>query len=278
MSVAEAADAPRSRAFEPWEVAVALACGAMAIVGGGVAARLSALEKAADAPAIDKGAAVPMRVVPVLDLDHPMLKLGTSKVDPAKLMDRWNRRTPKPRAAEQAFVSTKAGKEATDAPAPSVKVADAGTPPPPPDAAPILAQTIPDEATDAAPAVTNVKGHEDGDPNGTETDPLKAQAVSTYLGRLTRHFTKHFRGVRGTGLAEAELLALKAKVVVQLTPERRVGPHSMKASGNAAFDAAVNAALASAKAEDLPPPPENYPDILRSSVSITFVCTKGQCD
>ena len=53
----------------------------------------------------------------MLDLDTPLLKLGGVR-DTHKLPDRWVRPSPKARAEQRAFVSTKAGKAEHDLPAP----------------------------------------------------------------------------------------------------------------------------------------------------------------
>jgi hypothetical protein len=49
-------------------------------------------------------------------------------------------------------------------------------------------------------------------------------------------------------------------------------------SGSAAFDDAARAALEGAKGQDLPPPPENYPDIVQNQISLTFTCNPERCD
>jgi len=48
----------------------------------------------------------------------------------------------------------------------------------------------------------------------------------------------------------------------------------VRASGNATFDAKVQSTMQGTVGEELPPPPPLYPDILNSSVSLTFA---GRC-
>lgn len=38
------------------------------------------------------------------------------------------------------------------------------------------------------------------------------------------------------------------------------------------------AALESAKGNQIPPPPENYPDVVQPAIHLTFVCKENRCD
>src|SRR5262245_6247493 len=95
--------------FRPTDFALALGVAFAVQVGAAVAIASSGLEHPAAAPEIDKGTAVPVKVVPVVDVDSPLLKLGGKK-DTARLPDRWLKQKPKPRVEEKAFVSPKAAK------------------------------------------------------------------------------------------------------------------------------------------------------------------------
>src|SRR5262245_4759974 len=109
---------------------------------------MSGLDREATLPEIDKGAAVPVKVIPVLDLSGEVLKLG--QPNPAKIPSRWRRRAPDP---ERAFVSTTADKNVEAIPHPERRVAEAGVQPPAPDAAVPDAAPEPPEpeaSTDAA--------------------------------------------------------------------------------------------------------------------------------
>lgn len=264
--------------FRPREWAAAVGCALFVLAGAALALQHAALEAPAAMPEIDKGPAVPVKVVPVLDLDAPLLKLG-GKRDKFKLPDRWVRQTPKPRVEEKAFASTKAGKTEQDIPRPEVKIADAGTPPPPPDAEVAKQVDTPIEPPkDAAPAANVAEeGHEDGVKEGTETDPLKARAVDLYRARLAGWFSSRFR-VSGSGLAAEEIVKPKVRAVVQIGPDRGVQGYTLTPSGNATFDSAARSMLDSAKGQTLPPPPENYPDVVQTQISITLVCRPNQCD
>jgi hypothetical protein len=276
--VSAAPAARRTAEFEPWEYGVAVAVALAVQVGFVLLLRASSLERPALLPEVDKGASVPVKVVPVLDLDSPLLKLG-GKRDKLKLPDRWVRQTPKPRVEQKAFASTKAGKTEKDIPAPEVKIADAGTPPPPPDAevAKQVDTEIPSPVDAGAPANVDTEGHADGVAEGTETDPLKARAVDLYRARLAGFFSSRFR-VSGSGLSQEELTKPRVLASVVLDDSRQVVSYSITPSGNAAFDGAARAVLEGAKGETLPPPPANYPDVVQKQIQLTFVCKENRCD
>jgi TonB C terminal len=275
---AAAARPPSSKSdFRPRDVAFALLVALSVQAGAAVAISMADLAAPAAAPEIDKGPSVPVKVVPVLDLDTPLLKLG-GKRDKLKLPDRWVRQTPKPRVEEKAFVSPKAGKTEQDIPPREMKIADAGTEPPPPDAE--VAKQVDTEIkpdTDAG-QVANVdqEGHQDGVAEGTEADPLKARAVDLYLARIAGWFSSRFR-VSGSGLPAEELAKHRPRAVIVLS-EGKMLSYTLTPSGNAAFDEAARAVLEGAKGQALPPPPENYPDLGQKQISVSFVCREHTCD
>jgi hypothetical protein len=59
---------------------------------------------------------------------------------------------------------------------------------------------------------------------------------------------------------------------VQIGGGRTVSSYSMGSSGNAVVDGAARARLDAAKGNQIPPPPENYPDVEVHQISITLVC------
>lgn len=263
--------------FTAGEIALSALTGLSVLVAAAGALDASALDQHADAPQIDRGVAVPVKIVPMLDPEAPLLKLGGQR-DRARLPDRWLRQTPKPRVERQGFASPKAGKAAEDIPEP-VKMADAGAKPPPPHAELVKqADAPPAPLVDAGPpANVDEKGHADGVRGGTELDPLKARAVDLYRAKIAGWFSGRFR-VSGSGLPKEELLKYRVSAVVNVGPDRAVTGYAMTPSGNAAFDAAARAALEGAKGQTLPPPPENYPDVVQSAINVTFVCRENRCD
>jgi len=263
--------------FTPSDFAVALFVALAIQAAAAMAIRKANLSSQAAAPAIEKGE-IPVKVIPVLDMDTPLLKLG-GKRDKMKLPDRWVRQTPKPRVEEKAFVTPKAGKTEEDIPPPEVKIADAGTEVPPPDAEvakEVDTEIDPTQIDAGDPANVDQEGHQDGVAEGTEADPLKARAVDLYLARIAGWFSSRFR-VSGSGLSADELTKYKPRAVIILSGGR-MQSYSLTPSGNPTFDAAARATLEGAKGQSLPPPPENYPDLGEKQVAVTFVCRETTCD
>ncbi len=282
------------------------------MVSSAAVLRAASLRDPATALEVDVGLAAPVRVVPVLDLDAPMLKLGGRRAE-ARLPDKWVRkppRAPEPETApetkkREARPSPRAAASEGDIPPPDMQVADAGATPrdaapePAGDAAPApasdagladvpeaaaasgepLVGAAPGEGTGGSGPVSSVAGpgHPDGVVGGTETDPLKARAADVYRSRLIAWFSGRFR-VNGSRLAQATLTKLRAGATVQIGAGRRVVGYTLSSSGNAVFDAAAKAALESTRGQELPPPPENYPDLVQAQISLTFVCKEGRCD
>ena len=265
--------------FRPGDIAISMLFGFAVLAGAALALRQASLDRPAAATEIDHGAAIPIRVTPVLDLDAPLLKLG-GKHNPAKLPDRWLRQTPRPRVERRAFVSSKASKDEQDAPPPDVKMAAASAKPPPPDAELVKQADVTPTASasaSAAPANVPVEGHADGVKGGTEVDPLKARAVDIYRAKIAAWFSSRFR-VSGSGLGKADLLKYRVSAVVSVGPDRTVTGYTIVPSGNAAFDAAARTTLEGSRGQSLPPPPENYPDVAQSQINVTFVCRENRCD
>jgi hypothetical protein len=260
--------------FEGLEIASGVLASIIVLFGTYLAFELT-ISRFASAPETDKGAERPVRVIPVLDEDAPILKLGGKK---PKLPDAWVKKTPQKLEEKQAFVSTKAEKTAEAVPDKELKVADAGTKPPDPDADLVKDQETPiEEVADAGEQAFAQEGHAAGDEKGTETDPLKARAIDQYRARVASFFSSRFR-VAGSGLPEEQLTSIRVGATVQLSGTNVTG-FSISPSGNPAFDAAAQAALQSTVGSSIPPPPENYPDLgVGSSFSVTFYCGKGRCD
>ncbi len=222
--------------------------------------------------------AKPVKIIPVIDLDAPLLKLG-GKPDPRKLPDRWIKKGAQPRVEKKAHVSSAAEKDIENIPPPDLPVAQKADPPPPKDAEETKQVDVPAPAVKEPIAPSNVPivGHQDGVQGGTETDPLKARAVDLYRARVIGWFSSRFR-VKGSGLPMAELLKFRAAASVIIGADRTVQSYSITPSGNTVFDAAARAALESAKGQALPPPPDNYPDIAQSQIQLTFICKEQRCD
>ncbi len=217
---------------------------------------------------------IPIAVKPVVD-ETPLLKLGGKKK--AKLPDMWKKQAPVQRFEETSAPSTKASKSPASLPSSKLTPLDASAPPPDAETAKQVDQTLTDAAPDAAPTVEG-EGAADGVKEGTETDPLKARAVSAYYGKLQGWFNARFRPP-SEGAPCEELKKLGASVVVTVGGDRSVAGYSLvKASGNNEFDARVRAMLDGAKGEQLPPPPPLYPDILGQTLPLRLTGQNVKCN
>lgn len=200
-------------------------------------------------------------VKPVID-DLPLLKLGGKRVR-AKLPDMWKKQAPIKRYQEASAPSPDAPKIPEAIPtSPLAKDAEA----PPPDAA--IAKQV-DQTVDAGAKETPnlpTEGAADGVKEGTETDPLKARAVSLYMQKILAWFNVRFRPPTGEIPCD-QLKKLRAHVIVSVDQQRRVSSYSMsQPSGNAVFDAKVKSTMDSIVGQELPPPPSMYPDVLGTTV------------
>jgi hypothetical protein len=214
-------------------------------------------------------------ITPIVD-DAPLLKLGSPR-QPGKLPDRWLAPRPVERTAAAAFPSPNA--KATPDAIPTVPVADGGQKPPPPDANLVKQSDLIGSVPDAGPGpVSNTLGSPDGVKEGTETDPLKAHAVSLYKAKLEAWFKSKFH-IRGK-IPFDTLKNLRASADVSVTADRTVGGYSIvRPSGDATFDAELRSALDSTKGADLPPPPPMYPDVLGETLHLSFECkNRSQCE
>lgn len=264
--------------FRPYEILLSILFSAVTLAGFFallVFAGKSGLEIQAKEP--PPAAAVPIKVKPVLD-DLPLLKKGGKKAKP-KLPEMWKKQPPVQRFEQKAAPSTKA--EKTPEAATKTPLAKPSAAPPPPDAE--VAKEVDQELLDkpdAEAAPESEEGAADGVKEGTETDPLKARAVSQYLGKILAWFNVRFRPPSPTdGLSCEELKKLSASVSVSIGGDRTVTSYSItRPSGNAAFDERVKSTMDNAVGQELPPPPPLYPDILGSTVSPRFSGANAQCD
>jgi hypothetical protein len=259
------------------EIGLGLIIAVIAEVGGLLLLRTGGGTMARADISDERARPMSVSITPILD-DAPLLKLG-SKRQPGRLPDRWIAPRPVARAQQTATPSTHA--QATPSAIPTVAVSDAGLKPPPPNAEITKQTDLSVEVPDAGRApVSNEEGAADGVKEGTETDPLKAHAVSLYRSQLDRWFSAKF-AIRGKIPFET-LKTLKGTVVVQIGPDRTVTNFSLtKPSGNATFDEELRSTMANivASGAELPPPPPMYPDVLGSSQAFSFHCTnRSSCE
>jgi hypothetical protein len=223
----------------------------------------------------EKPMSIPIEVRPVLD-DAPLLKLGGKKVK-TKLPEMWRKQPPVQRFQEASAPSPLAKKTPDAIPTSALAKPDAEAPPPDAEVAKEVDQTLTDAGPDAAPTVEG-EGTADGVKEGTEADPLKARAVSQYTAKLLAWFNARFTPPAQEIPCE-ELKKLSAAVVVNVGGSREVSGFTIaRPSGNAVFDAKVQATMQGAMGQELPPPPPLYPDILQQTVRPVFSGRNAQCE
>lgn len=218
----------------------------------------------------------PIAVKPVMD-ELPLLKLGGKKMRP-KLPDMWKKQPPIPiERFEEASAPSEFAEDDPDE-IPTSEVAKGDAAPPPPDAD-LAKETIEVEDAGKPPEETaEGPGAADGVKEGTETDPLKAHAMSIYRSKLIGWFDSKFRPPTGQIPCE-ELKKLSSTATATVSPDGTVTGFSIgAASGNGAFDQAVRAALQSAVGQQVPPPPKNYPNALPPSISLNFNRRNHKCE
>jgi hypothetical protein len=264
---------PFGRTFEPHEVALSVAGTAgvltvfftLLIAAGANTMRVQPKEPPPQA-------AMPIQVRPVLD-EAALLKLGGKKK--AKLPDMWKKNPPVQRFEAASAPSPLASKSLDKLPDSKLAKPDASAPPPDAEVAKQVDQVLLDAGPDASSNLEG-EGAADGVKEGTETDPLKARAVSAYRAKLLAWFNSRFQ--QPMEVPCAELKKLGTSVAVQVGGDRRVTGYSLVGpSGNAVFDQRARATMDRIVGEELPPPPPLYPDILGTTQSVRFSGRDAQC-
>lgn len=265
-----------ARSFLPSEVV--LAAGLAVIIESGIFILLVTASNKTHIVAKEDSPeeAMPIEVKPVLD-ELPLLKLGSKKR--AKLPDMWVKKPPIKRYEATSAPTPKAPEKVDKLP--DTPLTKPSAEPPPPDAA--IAKKVDKDIpkVDAGPQKPSTlanEGSEDGVKEGTETDPLKAFAVSQYRMKISGWFNARFKKPCEQ-IPFEELKKLRAAVSANVSGARTVSGYSItKPSGNETFDARVRATLDGivSSGAELPPPPPNYADILGTTLSVGFFVTK--CD
>ena len=259
--------------YSSFEVLVA-SCVALSVpVWSALLLSMTELGEHANVPEIAPASEIPMQVKPVVDMDSPLLKLGGGKGKKIKLPDEWVKPPPqaKPDPEDQAApakaqVSTKAGKEEKD-------ITDAGLDDDPdaeaidPDAA---VGDDPDAGNDGsggntADEIPEGGGTADGSPLGTETDPLKARATVLYADRIRAFLYQGWRCPPGakTECAATAAVSLSGTSITSVT---------FNGCGDPVLDGAASGHANGKVGQNIPPPPESYPELTPPSFTITYVC------
>ena len=274
--------------FEAWEIGASIAI-ALAIQLAAGAMFYATNFANADLPAVDPGQQVPVRVIPVLDEELLPPKLGGGKK--SLLPDMWQRAPesvkkeikeapPPPEVAAPSTEATDDPREIPDASRPVKSVDDASTEEGA-DAAPQEGADggLTEASADSGIETLDTDGGKsgpggEGDPNGDPDGGLDKFQERQYVGRLIGFFKRGFV-VSGIGLPPEEIQKLVASVSCTLDGSGVVQSCTASSSGNAAFDAAVRAQLNSKQGQSVPPPPEDRPDLARTSLSFSMVCSSA---
>jgi hypothetical protein len=271
-----------TRDYEIWEIGAAVAI-AIAVQLGAGAMFYVASSGVSFAPEVDKGAQTPVKVTPVLDEELLPPKLGGGKK--SVLPDMWQRApasvkqkiaeappppevaAPSPEAKDDPTVIPDAGHKVATVEDASVEEKDAG------EEGADAGLTTSEE--DAGLATLDPDGGAgpggEGDPNGVPDGGLDKFQERQYVGRLIGFFKRGFV-VSGLGLPPEDIAKLAVSVTVQLDG-LTVKSYSLGSSGNPTFDAAARAAMDAKVGSQVPPPPEDRPDLQRSSLSFSMVCS-----
>ncbi len=220
-------------------------------------------------------------VRPVEDL--PLLKKGGTKSDvklppmvrPPKRVKRQEKAEPAPTPKAKSSPPPKRKR-------PEKKRVEKKNEPPPEED---LSQRVDDmvrkmreQAAEAADPDAEGEGAAEGVDEGTETDPLKARAVSVYRVKLIQWFQRGFHPP-ATGAACAALRALKAHVIARIDDDRSVAGYDLvEGSGYGDFDQRVRARMDATVGQLVPPPPPKYPHLLTSTVKLTFSGKDVECN
>lgn len=267
------------RVYEPYEVflSIAFATGmlvgllALLVVAGQSTSRIQAAEP-------PQSAALPISVKPVLD-ELPLLKQGGKKLRP-KLPEMWRKNPPVQRLEAASAPSPKAEKTPAAIPSSPLIKLDASAPPPDAEVAKQVDQVLLDAGPDAAPTVEG-EGSPDGVKEGTETDPLKARALSAYHSKILAFLNRRFLAPspEEAGVSCDEAKKLRASAQVTIGADRQITGFSVNTpSGNGVFDGRVQSTLSGMTGEQLPPPPPLYPDIVQSNISVRYSGSNVQCE
>lgn len=220
---------------------------------------------------------IPISVTPVLD-DLPLLKLGSKNRVKKKLPDMWKKAEPSlvKRYEERSAPSTKAEDKTEELPTSPLADADHEAPKEDDPLAKEVDQKL-EEAENPEEPVLNQEGEADGSKDGTETDPLKARWRDQYKQKILGWLQLKLKRPTDEVPCE-ELQKLSSSATVFIGPDRVVTQVQVSAaSGNAAFDKAVQSAIGRTTGSSLPPPPPLYGEIQFTELKVRYSGDAGPC-
>ncbi|MFO0550343.1 MAG: TonB C-terminal domain-containing protein [Polyangiaceae bacterium] len=291
MSAASGITGPRDVAY--WEVgasfiiALAINMGVFAIATMIAIRPIEVEVKKPEAPE-----EVPVAVKPVVDMEavEAARKAGKKVVIP----DMWERappsvkkkiqETPPKPTTTAAAASTNAGRKPEDIPdasTPVENIEDVG--PEPKDATEGEDSGLTASTEDSGPVSSDSDGGSNNAPpgQGCTDGPLctndggnKNFVLAQYQGRLISFFKRGFV-VNGLGLAPEDIKKLVVSASVTISDDGTVTGFTLGSSGNPTFDAAARAQLQAKVGQQIPPPPEDYPELKQSALSFSMTCGSG---
>lgn len=138
--------------------------------------------------------------------------------------------------------------------------------PAPPTQSTPLVQPAPKPTEPALPSVTESVDQERFVDNSTG---------QLYRARMIAFFRRGFV-VTGLGLPADEIKRLEAEVQIQVAADGTIKSYVIaRPSGNTAFDAAVHTAMHAKVGQAIPPPPEDRPELQRSTLSFRMKCSSA---
>jgi hypothetical protein len=146
--------------------------------------------------------------------------------------------------------------------------------PKPPEAAPQSLDKPAPQGSSASDDASPFEDSDEGDADGDDADGLKTRAIGIYRLEMVSWFMSKFE-IRGK-LPFDILRNLRAVAAITISPDHTVTGYRLAVeSGNAIFDEQVRATLGrlAASGAPLPPPPPLYPELLGSTLSVSFKCT-----
>jgi hypothetical protein len=275
--------------YEAWEVMSAIIVAVAIQFGLGVLIVLTSMQEAPMAE-VEKGEE-PVRVLPVIDEEAVLAaKLGGKK---AILPDMWNR----------APASIKKAIQETPPPVDENVTAPSTARPEDPDRVPDAGKQLsniddagpeqPDADTEGADSGLTASNEDAGketiDPDGGTSGPggegctgpgcekdggLDDMIKAQYAARVRSFFQSGF-SVSGLGLEPDAMKALRATCSVSIGGDGTVGSVSCSGGGNSTFDSAAKAHMSGKVGSQIPPPPEDRPDLKIGGTTVTLTCGRG---
>ncbi len=191
-----------------------------------------------------------------------------------KIPRAWRRHPRSAASTEPSAPSHKIVPETTKPPEPAETDETTKPAEPPPANSQDSEQPGPPASDDASPFEESGEESGDGESDGDDANGLKTRAINIYRLELVAWFMSKFE-IRGK-LPFDTLKNLRAVAAVSVSPDHTVTGYRLAVeSGNPVFDEQVRSTLTKIQESGapLPPPPPLYPELLGSTLSVSFKCS-----